>query len=90
MRASDGQRNMLLMTKRAARRSIEKMRDYRARLRAAGLRPLQIWVPDLRRPGLREEARRQSRLASASADEAEVLSFLDAAAQDLLDDLPPA
>lgn len=67
-----------------------KMRHHRARLRAAGQRPRQIRVPDLRRPSLREEARRQSRLASASADEAEILSFLDAAAQDLLDDQPPA
>lgn len=71
------------------RRSAEKMRDYRARLRQAGLRPVQIWVPDVTRPNLLVEAQRQSMLASTSPGEAEALAFLDAAATDLLDDLPP-
>lgn len=30
----------------------------------AGLRPVQIWVPDTRRPGFEQECRRQSLLAS--------------------------
>jgi hypothetical protein len=36
--------------------------ERRARLRAAGLRPVQIWVPDTRAPGFAEECARQSRL----------------------------
>ncbi len=67
----------------------EKMRSYRARLRASGLRPVQIWVPDVRSPSLRDEARRQSVIASQLASEREELDFLDTAATDLLKDLPP-
>lgn len=61
----------------------ERVRKRRAALRAAGLRPLQIWVPDTRRPGFAEECRRQS-LTAARADNAEsdLLDFLDAALTD--------
>jgi hypothetical protein len=55
----------------------DKMRDYRARLRAAGLRPLQIWVPDTRTPRLAKQARRQSLLASAMTSEQDVAAFID-------------
>jgi hypothetical protein len=56
-------------------------------LRAAGLRPVQIWVPDTRRPGFAEECRRQS-LAVAAADAADpnLQSFMDAALDDLDDE----
>ncbi len=57
-----------------------KMRDYRARLRAAGLRPLQIWVPDTNAPHFAEEARRQSLLAGVHASERDALDFIEAAA----------
>ena len=40
----------------------ERVERRRAKLRAAGLRPVQIWVPDKRAPGFAEECRRQSRL----------------------------
>jgi hypothetical protein len=43
---------------------------HRKALRTAGLRPVQIWVPDTRRPGLDEECRRQSLLV-AQADQAD-------------------
>ena len=63
---------------------VQKRRDA---LRDAGLRPVQIWVPDTRRPGFAEECRRQSRLAAAAdAADAELDAFLDAALTDLLDD----
>lgn len=52
-----------------------KMKEYRARLRAQGLRPVQIWVPDPNAPGFRRELRRQvARLDAAS--EAEALAFI--------------
>ncbi|HIJ61554.1 MAG TPA: antitoxin MazE family protein [Rhodospirillaceae bacterium] len=65
----------------------ERVQKRRAALRAAGLRPLQIWVPDIRRPGFIEECRRQSRVV-AQADEADtdMLDFLDAALHDLDDE----
>ena len=59
------------------KRPADRMRDYRARLRAAGLRPLQIWVPDTRTPQLAKQARRQSRLASSMAGEHDVAAFID-------------
>lgn len=38
----------------------EKVAAHRAKLRALGLRPIQIWVPDVRSPEFAAEARRQS------------------------------
>jgi len=35
--------------------SRKRVREHRARLRAQGLRPVQIWVPDVRAPGFAEE-----------------------------------
>lgn len=60
------------------------MRRYRARQRAAGLRPVQIWVPDTRAPGFADEARRQSLLSARHPSEREVIDFIEAAAD--LDD----
>ena len=37
-----------------------RQRDYRARLRSQGLRPIELWVPDTRSPQFAEECRRQS------------------------------
>jgi len=41
-----------------------KMRAYRQRMRAAGMRQVQIWVPDSKSPSFRREVRRQSLVAS--------------------------
>ena len=57
----------------------EKVREHRERLRAQGLRPIQIWVPDVRSPSFREQARRQSRAVAASAHAREDQAFIDAA-----------
>lgn len=64
----------------------ERVQKRRENLRAAGLRPLQIWVPDTRRPGFAEECRRQS-LVVAKADKADqdLHDFMDAALDDLDD-----
>ena len=55
----------------------DKVRAHRARLRAQGLRPIQIWVPDVRAPAFKAEARRQSRLVAASRYEAEDQAFIE-------------
>ena len=39
----------------------ERVRRRRDKLRAAGLRPVQIWVPDTRAGGFAEECARQAR-----------------------------
>ena len=58
----------------------DRVQKHRAGLRAAGLRPVQIWVPDIRRPGFAEECRRQSLLvAAADVGDAELMAFMDAA-----------
>jgi hypothetical protein len=55
-----------------------KVREHRARLRAQGLRPIQVWVPDVRSPAFRAEAHRQSRAVASSADAADDQAFIDA------------
>ena len=63
-----------------------RVQKHRDALRMAGLRPVQIWVPDTRRPNFAEECRRQSRLA-AEADKADtdMQHFMNEALADLLD-----
>ena len=58
--------------------SREKVDAHRRRLRQQGLRPVQIWVPDVRSKAFVREARRQSRLAAQSAQEPEDQAFVDA------------
>ena len=58
----------------------ERVHKHRATLRAAGLRPVQIWVPDTRRAGFAEECRRQSLALRGDAHEQETLDWLAAAA----------
>jgi hypothetical protein len=61
-----------------------RVQKYRNALRAAGLRPVQLWVPDTRRPDFAEECRRQSRLAAqADKDEVSMGRFMDAALADV-------
>ncbi|MBM3554158.1 MAG: DUF3018 family protein [Alphaproteobacteria bacterium] len=55
----------------------ERVRAHRRKLRAQGLRPIQIWVPDTNSPAFRAEARRQARLAAASPHDAEDQAFVD-------------
>jgi len=59
----------------------ERVRRHREALRAAGLRPIQIWVPDARRPGFADECRRQSALLHEDSYEAAAFEWLDAAAE---------
>lgn len=62
----------------------QRVRKRREALRAAGLRPVQIWVPDVRRSGFMEECRRQSRIvAEADARDRPLADLLDAALADL-------
>jgi len=54
----------------------ERMRGYRARRQAAGLRLIQLWVPDTRSRRFAAECRRQSRLLRGDPAEAEALEFI--------------
>lgn len=53
---------------------VQKHRDI---LRAHGLRPIQLWVPDSRRKGFSDECRRQSLLLKNDRHEREVLKWID-------------
>lgn len=54
-----------------------RVREHRQRLRAQGLRPIQLWVPDVRAAGFAEEAHRQSRAVAASAAADDDQTFVD-------------
>ncbi len=56
---------------------VERVRRHRDGLRAAGLRPVQIWVPDTRRPGFAEECRRQSLSLRDDPREQEILDWIE-------------
>jgi hypothetical protein len=60
--------------------SAERVQKHRAGLRAAGLRPVQIWVPDIRSSGFANECRRQSLSLQGDPQEADILNWLEAAA----------
>lgn len=55
-----------------------RVREHRERLRAQGLRPIQIWVPDVRTAEFRSEAHRQSLAVARSSEEATDQAFIDA------------
>jgi hypothetical protein len=58
--------------------SKEKVRAHRERLRRQGLRPIQIWVPDVRAPGFALEAHRQSTAVAVSTVADADQDFIDA------------
>ena len=55
----------------------DKVRRYRERMRARGLRPIQLWVPDTRTAAFRDEAHRQSLAVADSARADEDQAFVD-------------
>jgi hypothetical protein len=58
--------------------SRDKVRAHRARMREQGMRPMTIWVPDVRSPKFAAEARRQCKLANASPYAADDQAWVDA------------
>lgn len=61
----------------AAEATRDRVRAHRLRLRQQGLRPIQIWVPDVRSPAFAAEARRQSYAIANSPHESEDQTFVD-------------
>lgn len=57
-----------------------RVRKHRDSLRAAGLRPIQIWVPDVRSKRFALQARRQSLAIARSAQERDDLAFIESVA----------
>lgn len=54
----------------------QRVQTHRNRLRAAGLKPIQIWVPDPKAPGFAVECRRQSLIIQNDLDEMRDLEML--------------
>ncbi|MGL5115083.1 MAG: antitoxin MazE family protein [Beijerinckiaceae bacterium] len=70
-----------------AERNRQKSRNWRARMRAEGLRPVQLWVHDTRDPAFIAECQRQARMIAESPSEAEDQAFVSAVSV-RLDELP--
>lgn len=65
------------MNKPAPLSTRERVARRRAALRAQGLRPKQIWVPDVRSPQFRERARQAALAVAGSPHEADDQAFID-------------
>ena len=61
-----------------AKTSREKVRAHRQRLRQQGLRPIQIWVPDMRSPTFVRQAHRQSLAVAKSPHAKQDQDFINA------------
>ena len=67
------------------RQRVQKRRDA---LRAAGLRPVQLWLPDTRDPAYQAELSRQIALINESdRNDVELQSFMDAVLEETLAEL---
>lgn len=58
----------------------ERVHKHRSALRAAGLRPIQIWVPDVRSKSFATQARKQSLAVARSPQEQDDLVFIESIA----------
>ncbi len=61
--------------------SRRRVRAHRERLRAQGLRPVQIWVPDVNAEGFTAEAHRQSRAVASSDAADDDQAFVDSVSE---------
>jgi hypothetical protein len=57
--------------------SKEKVQAHRNRLRRQGLRPIQLWVPDVRSRSFAAQAHRQSLAIAKSRNATEDQAFID-------------
>ena len=57
--------------------SITRVQKHRASLKARGMRPVQLWVPDTRSADFAAECRRQSALLDADPHEREILDWIE-------------
>lgn len=54
-----------------------RARSYRERMRAAGLRQVQMWVPDTNAPSFARKLRRQIALLQGKPEEREALDLIE-------------
>lgn len=58
----------------------ERVGEYRRRMRERGLRPLQVWVPDVRTESFVAEAHRQASLVARADESTDDQDFIEAIA----------
>ena len=56
----------------------DRVGEYRRRMRERGLRPLQVWVPDVRTESFAAEAHRQAALVAAADGRGDDQDFVEA------------
>ena len=66
--------------------SQQKVSEHRRRLREKGLRPIQLWVPDVRSSAFEKQAHLQSLTVATSRRANEDQSFIDAVSELQLDE----
>jgi hypothetical protein len=54
----------------------KRVRKHREKMKAAGLKPVTIWVPDVNTPEFKARVAREIKLINASADEKAILEEL--------------
>jgi hypothetical protein len=60
--------------------SRDRVKAHRDRMRAKGMRLVQVWLPDTTTPEFRAEARRQARLINESPTAKDDQAFIDSVA----------
>lgn len=68
---------MTKSTKAAKANTANRVQRHRDKLRAAGLKPVQMWVYNTSRPGFAEECRRQSLLVANDPHEQEIVEWIE-------------
>jgi hypothetical protein len=63
-----------------------RVRDYRARMRAKGMRQVTLWVPDVRSPEFLENARKACLAIARSEQEKDDQAFVEAISAGVWDD----
>jgi Antitoxin MazE-like len=69
-----------MSSKKERRKLRDKVQAHRERLRRQGLRPIQIWVPDVRSATFIDAAHKQSLAVAKSRHEKKDQAFIDAIA----------
>ncbi|MBT8162613.1 MULTISPECIES: antitoxin MazE family protein [Arthrobacter] len=56
----------------------DRVSEHRRRMREAGFRPIQVWVPDTRSKSFAEEAKRQSAIVAESDRHEDIHEWINA------------
>lgn len=58
----------------------ERVARHREQMRSKGFRPIEVWVPDLNRPGVADEVRRQAVLINQSDQQEDIMDWIESVA----------